>query len=147
MFEVLSKAYLRNFPLGGNFNLEEVAFTEFEHPRNDVRGEHLNLVVEEQDLVIVALPGKSDFVLSAGQLFLNRKKILSGLQVGVILDDQHEFAERFAESAFGFRSLGDGIRSHCLASSLCNSFKSPALVLHIALGSLDKVGNQIVPAL
>ena len=59
MFEVLRKAHLRNFPLGSNFNLEEIAFAEFEHSRNDIRREHLNLVVEEQDLVIVALPGKA----------------------------------------------------------------------------------------
>jgi hypothetical protein len=58
LFEVLRKAHLRNFPFGSNFNLEEVAFAESKHTRNDVRREHLNLIVEEQDLVIVTLPGK-----------------------------------------------------------------------------------------
>jgi len=53
---VLREAYFWHFAFGLNFNLEEIPFSETEHVGNDVRGEHLNLVIEEQDLVVVALP-------------------------------------------------------------------------------------------
>jgi len=50
------KTHFWYFPFGGNFYLEEVTFTETEHACNNIRREHLNLVIESKDLVIVALP-------------------------------------------------------------------------------------------
>ena len=61
-----SKLYLRHFPFGFVFDFEEVAFGKAEHPGDDVRREHLDLVVVEQHLVIVALAGEGNLVFRAG---------------------------------------------------------------------------------
>jgi len=51
-----TEAYLGDFALCGALDLKEISLGEGEHTGHDVRGEHLDLVVEEQDLVVVALP-------------------------------------------------------------------------------------------
>jgi hypothetical protein len=61
----LTKAHLGHLSLGGDLHLKEIAFAEGEHPGDDAGRKHLNLVVEEQDLVVIVLPGKSDPVLGA----------------------------------------------------------------------------------
>jgi hypothetical protein len=76
---VLTKTDFRDFAFGFNFNLEEIAFGECEHVRNDVRGEHLNLVVEEQNLVVVALSSEGNFIFGACELFLQREEVSIGL--------------------------------------------------------------------
>ena len=72
-FWPLSKTDLRDLFFSHVLNLEEIAFFEIKHSGDDVRREHLNLVVDEQYLVVVVLPGKSDFVFGTGKLFLNRE--------------------------------------------------------------------------
>ena len=69
-----SKAYLRHLSFSSNFKLKEITLTEIEHICNDIRREHLNFVIKEQNLVIVALSGKRDFVFGAGELFLNGER-------------------------------------------------------------------------
>ena len=48
----------RSLSFGGRLDFEKVTLRESEHARDDVGREHLNLVVEEQDLVVVVLPGE-----------------------------------------------------------------------------------------
>ena len=69
-----SKLNFRDFAFGGVFDFEELAFGEVEHSRDDIRREHLDLVVVEQYLVVIPLPGERDMN------FEGRNVIFSGME-------------------------------------------------------------------
>src|SRR3972149_4154795 len=135
------EADLGDCSLCGVFNLEEIPLGEAEHAGDDVRGEHLNLVVEAEDLVVVALPCEGDLVLGAAKLFLEGEEVLVGLEVGIVLHDEHELAESLSERSFGFGCVGDIAGAHSRSTGLSNRLEGPAFVRHIAFCGLDEIGD------
>ena len=55
--------------------------------------------------------------------------------------------EGVGELAFSFGGVGDVAGSHGLAAGLGDGLEGLALVLHVAFGGLDEVGDQVVPSL
>ena len=61
------KFNLRHAAFGFVFDLKVIAFGEIKHTGDYIGRKHLELVVIEQNLIIVALPGKRNFVFGAGR--------------------------------------------------------------------------------
>src|SRR5437868_291889 len=69
----------------GGIELEELRRTEAEHARDHVGRETHQCSVVLADRVVVVLAREADAVLRRGQLFLQRKKALVRLEIGVRL--------------------------------------------------------------
>ena len=63
-------------------------------------GKHLDPVLVLLGRVVVILPGETDLVLGCGQLFLQGKEILIGLEVGVGLGHGEERTQGLGEDVF-----------------------------------------------
>ena len=149
---------LRRIPLGGVFDLEEFGGEEAEHAGENHVGENLAGGVVGHDGVVVGLAGEADFVLGRGELLGELHHVLVGFEIGVLLGDDHEAGERAAEAGFGGKQAfhrvaiggvgGDGgSGGGGDVAGFDHGLERGALVLHVALGGLDEVGDEIVAAL
>jgi hypothetical protein len=149
---------LRSIPLGGVFDLEEFGGLESEHAGENHVGENLAGGVVGHDGVVVGLTREADFVLGRGELLGELHHVLVGFEIGVLLGDDHEAGEGAAEAGFGRKQTfhrvaiggigGDGGGGGGGdVTGLDDGFERGALVLHVALGGLDEVGDEIVAAL
>src|SRR5262245_65615063 len=86
-------------------DLEERRRLEVEHPRQDVRRERLELRVVLHGGVVVELPREADLVFRRGELLLEREEVRVRLELGVLLDDDHEPAERAAKARLDRKSV------------------------------------------
>src|SRR3954463_7920986 len=86
--------------LGG---LQELGRPEAECAGEEVVRHGLALGVVLHHRIVIGLPREGDLVLGAGELFLQREHVLVGLEVGVLLENGNQLAERAAERTFGLR--------------------------------------------
>ena len=156
--QVLGERNLRSIPLGGVFDLEKLGGQEAKHAGENHVGENFAGCVVGHDGVVVGLAGEADFVLGRGELLGELHHVLVGLEVGVLLGDDHEAGERAAEAGFsgeeafhrvtigGIGGDGGGGGGGDVAG-FDHGLERGALVLHVALSGLDEVGDEIVTAL
>src|SRR5436190_24121611 len=83
--------------LGG---LQELGGAEAECAGENVVRHGLALGVVLHHRVVIGLAREGDLVLGAGELLLQRKHVLVGLQVGILLEHRDQPAERAAQRAF-----------------------------------------------
>ena len=144
--------------LGRVLDVEELRGREAEHPGEDDVREGLPRRVVLHDRVVVGLPGEGYLVLGRGELLGELHHVLVGLQVRVLLRDDHEPAEGAREAALGGdqaldrarvgRVGGGGLRGGVGdVARLGHVLEGLVLVLQVALGGLDQVRDQVVPAL
>ena len=141
----------------GLFDLEQAGRLEVEHAGDDHRGEGLAPGVVEHHRVVIGLPGEGDLVLGGGQFLLQGQHVLVGLQVGIGLGHGEKPAQHAGQLAFRAAQGRHGLRiARVLRGLLSGGSRGVAgldhglqrfpLVLHVALGRLDQVGDQVVAA-
>jgi hypothetical protein len=149
---------LRRVALGGVFDLEEFGGEEAEHAGKNHVGENLAGGVVGHDGVVVSLTGEADFVLGRGELLGELHHILVGFEIGVLLGDDHEAGEGAAEAGFGGKEAfhrvaiggigGDGGGGGGGdVAGFDHGLERGALVLHVALGGLNEIRDEVVAAL
>src|SRR5258706_7382186 len=141
--------------LGG---LQELRGGEAECAGEDAVREGFALGVVLHHRIVIGLAGEGDLVLGAGELLLQREHVLVGLQVGILLEDRDQPAERAAQRAFRLRQALHGgrisrirrrglRRAYRAAARLDHRVERAALVLHVALHRLDEIRDQVVATL
>src|SRR5574342_246033 len=115
-------------------------------------------VVVAHDRVVVGLPGEGDAVLGGGELLLQRQHVGVGLEVRVGLGHRQEAGEHAGEGPLGAgegrhggrvagagrRRLGRGQGG---VAGSHHRLQRLALELHVTLGGLDQVGDEVVAPL
>ena len=149
---------LRRVALGGVFDLEKFGGLESEHAgENHVRENFAGGVIGH-DGVVVGLAGEADFVFGRGEFLGELHHVLVGFKVGILLGDDHEAGEGAAEAGFGGEEAFHGVTIGGIGgdgggggggdvAGFDDGFERAALVLHVALGGLDEIGDEIVAAL
>src|SRR5438067_1654716 len=132
---------------GGLLDLEVFASGEVEHPRDDDRGEGLDLRVVALHGVVVELPRVGDAAFRTRQLLLKVQEVLVGLEVGIRLGQREERLQRAADHVLGLRLLCGALRAHGHVPGLDHGFEGLTLVGGVALDGLDEVRDQVVAAL
>ena len=87
-------------------------------------------------------------IWGGGELFLEQLHAFDRAQLRVVFRDGEKLAQRPTENRFGGGTLRDVCASgYRLCTSLRDSFKRRALVLHITAYRFDQVGYQIMAPL
>ena len=152
------KLDLRGVAFRGIFDLKEFGGLEAKHAGEDDVGKHFASRVVGHDAVVVGLTGEGDFVFSRSEFLGELHHILVGLEIGVLLGDDHEAGERATQAGLGREQAFHGVAIGGVGGGrlsggggdvarLDDGFERGALVLHVALGGFDEVGNEIVAAL
>ena len=137
---------------------EQFRRAKIERVGDEVARKHFAVGVVSHHGIVVGLAREGDFVFRRGQFLGELHHVLIRLQVGILLADHHQAAQRAAQAGFrgrqifhrsgiagigggGFRrGVGDVARGG-------DGFQRAALVRHVALGRLDQIRNQVVAAL
>ena len=104
------------------------------------------------------MAGEADFVLGRGEFLGELHHVLVGFEVGVLLGDDHEAGEGAAEAGFGGKKAfhrvaiggigGDGgSGGGGDVAGFDHGLERGALVLHVALGGLNEIRDEVVAAL
>ena len=120
---------------------------EIEAAGDDVCGELLAKDAVLHDVVVVELPRVRYLAFGTGELFLEQKEILVGLQVGITLRNGKEGLQSAGELILGQALVLDVSRAHRPCAGLGHLFQRLALVLGVSFDRLDEVGNEVVPPL
>ena len=86
--------------------VEELALREAEQARDEHVRERLDRGVVVEDARVVVLAAERDLVLGRGQLLLELEDVLVRLELGIVLDDGEQRAERAGQGVLGGGLLG-----------------------------------------
>lgn len=149
---------LRGDLFDGIFDLEELGGGEAESVRDEDLREDFTAVVIEQDGVVEGLAGEGDAVLGRRELFHQGTHGGVGLELRILLGDDHESTEGTAQAGFGLAEVAHGGRVVRVAgeadvglgglgAGFDDGRERAALVGHVAFGGLDEIRDQVVAAL
>jgi hypothetical protein len=95
------------------------------------------------------LAGEADLVLRRPQLLLELQDVLVRLEIGVILDNCEQRAERRGEHVLGRRQLGRtlGARRNGVRTGVGHVRQDPLLESHVALDGIHEIRDQVVATL
>ena len=121
-------------------------------------GKRLFVRVVLRHAVVERLPGERDPVFRRAQLFAELHHVLVGLEVWIAFRQREQPSDGSRERPFGHRQALDGVgvagvlrgfleTADRLVPCLDDRLKRLALVLHVAFGDLDQIGDEIVPPL
>ena len=95
------------------------------------------------------LARERDLVLGRGQLLLQLEHVLVGLELGVVLDDREQRAQRAGQRVLGGGLLGRalGTGGHGGGAGVGDVGQDLLLEAHVALDRVHEVRDQVVTAL
>src|SRR6266508_5552477 len=129
----------------GLLDLEELARTEPEQARHDVRRERLHEVVHDRDLVVVELPGERDLRLGARELLLQRQEVLARLQLRVVLRHRDEAPQPERDLVLRAGLVLDRGCLLALGPGPGDLLEQLPLMGRVTLHSLQEVRDEVVP--
>ncbi len=144
-----ASADLRRGALGGVVELEEGALRKAADAGDQIAREGLHQHVLIAHGAVVIAPRHLQFVFQIAEIALQLEEIAAGFQIGIILRQREQPAERGRQRAFGLRALRDVALRQRLRrrAHLGHLFQHAALVRRIAFDGLHQIADEVGAAL
>jgi hypothetical protein len=123
--------------------LEIVGLTEAACARDEQSWEAGDQGVQVADDGVVVAPGVLNVVLDIDERLLQVEEVLTGLQVGIGLDERDDVADRRGQAALALAAAGDRLSLACARPRGDGAAERLGLVLRVPLDGRDQGWHQV----